>query len=171
MRFQKENSKGWAPHQHVLRSMSLVLPALCKGEALLSAFLQESRALPSPCALGRKAICQQQQRILAPCCCFRDGEGGRAMSPQAPLETAFSPCPNYTEEKHLALCVILVLYSGEPSTSAGQSTSCFQFGAETVSVAVCFFWEACYYTRKGEDDNMTVTWEQRAPQGQRIASR
>lgn len=144
------------------------LPALCKGEALLAAFLRESRALPSPFARRIAAICQQQQHVLAPCCCFEDGEGGTATSPQVPLEAAFSPCLHFIGEKHLALCVVLVVYSGGPSTSTGQSNSCFQFGAETILVVVCFFWEACYCTYKGEDDNMRVTWEQRALQRQHI---
>lgn len=159
------------PHQHVLGSVSMGLMALCKGEASLAALLWESRTLPSPFALGSTAICQQQQRILAPRCCSGDEEGGRATSPWASLEAAFSPCPNYTGGKHLALSVVLVSYSGGPSTSTGQSTSCFQFGAETVSAAVCFFWEACYCTWKGEDNNMRVTWEQKAPQRQCILSR
>lgn len=100
-------------------SMSMGLPALYKGAALLAAFLWESRALPSPFTLGSAAICQQQQRILAPRCCFEDGEGRRATSPRALLKAAFSPCPNYTGEKDLALCVVLVLYSGGLDTSAG----------------------------------------------------
>lgn len=66
------------PHQHVLGSMSMGLPALCKGEALLAAFLP---CLLSPFALGSAAICQQQQRVLALRCCLGDGEGGNTASP------------------------------------------------------------------------------------------
>lgn len=147
------------------------LPALCKGEALLAAFLRESRALPAPFALGSATICQQRQRILAPHCGFRDGEGGRTTSPKALLEAAFSACPNYGGEKDLALCVVLVWCIAGPGTTAGQSTSCFQFGAETICIAICFFWEACYYTCKSQHNNMRVTWEQRALQKQHVPSR
>lgn len=63
-----------------LGSMSIVLLAPGKEEAL---------PLPSPLALGNAAACQKWQWILAPGCCFRDGEGGRARSPQALPEAAF----------------------------------------------------------------------------------
>lgn len=95
------------------------LAALSKGEALLAAFLWESRALPSAFALQSALICQQQQRILAPRCCFTDGERGRAASPQPLLKAALA---KLHRGETLPLCDLLVSYSGEPSTSAGQST-------------------------------------------------